>query len=479
MTDKKAVHWEAKHAVPALDKVSMMQKACYGFGGLSDFYLVNVIQALAIPIFAIAMNMDPFLLGIALASTRLISAVADPFVGILSDKTRSRWGRRKPYILASAGIGALMLPLVWIVPPGPPVVQFMYISGMMSLYFLLHSFYATPYGAMGFELTPDYDERTRIFAWKGYIGMIGVFSAAWFYWFTLRPVFSNEVVGARWLSVLAGLVIVAGALAVVLGNKEIIETRSVRPAERIPVLLALRTTFSNRHFLLVQGAILAVALGTGLNGTIGMYLHVHYSCAGDRNLASFIGGTGGTLATLSTFLAIPFGVWISTHLGKREAALAGVGIMLLGAASIPWLLSPVIPWLVIIIWVLSTFGSQCASLMYGSMMADICDADELETTVRREGSYAAAGSFLNKMMQVLVLVLSGLMPRLAGYDDFSVAPTLDQLERMKFLLVLTDVLGIGLAFCLLWFYPLTRERCDAIRAQLNRYAAPAGPHADR
>lgn len=465
---EKDTHWESKHPVAAQDKIPLCQKVSYGLGGLTDFFFVNIVQAMAIPIFAVAMKMDPFLLGIALASTKVISALADPFVGILSDKTRTRWGRRKPFMMISACIGAVMLPLIWVVPETTPLLKFVYISAILSFFFLINSFYSAPYGALGFEMTSDYDERTRIFAWKNYVGMIGIFSGAWFYWFTLRPVFGNEIIGVRWLSALGGLIMVICAVFVARGTHEIVETRIINPADRIPVFKALRTTFSNRSFLLVQGAILVVALGTGVDGTIGMYLHVHYTCAGNKELASFIGGSGGTLATLSTFVAMPLGLWISTHLGKREASLAGVGLMLIGALSIPWMLTPALPWLVVGVWVVMTIGSQCAGLMYGSMVADICDEDELFTGQRREGSYAAAGSFLNKIVQVFVLILSGLMPRLAGYSDFSIAPSLGQLERMKWWLVVTDVAGISLAFIFLCFYPLTRERCDETRRKLEK-----------
>lgn len=467
MTEEQHIHWESKHVTAAKDKVSGFHKICYGLGGLTDFFFVNIVQALAIPIFAIAMKMDPFLLGIAMASTKVISALADPFVGILSDKTRTRWGRRKPFIVISSLVGGIFIPLVWIVPDTSALLQFIHISVILSLFFLFHSFYSAPYGALGYELTSDYDERTRIFAWKNYIGMIGTFSAAWFYWFTLRPVFGNEVIGVRWLSVIAGLIMIVSALFVAGGTSEIVERRAVAGEDRIPVFKALKTTFSNRNFLLVQGALLVVALGTGVDGTIGMYLHVHYTCHGNKDFASLIGGAGGTLSTLSIFLAMPLGLWISTHLGKREAALTGMFIMLAGALSIPWLMSPVLPWLIVGVWVLSTIGAQCSGLMYGSMVADICDQDELQTGQRREGSYAAASSFLNKMVQVVVLVLSGLMPRFAGYTDYSIAPTIEQLECMKMLLAVTHVIGIVLAVVFLWFYPLTRERCAEIRQELE------------
>ena len=157
------------------DKVPASQKICYGFGGLSDF-IQNTIQALAIPIFAVGMGLDPLILGFVLALTKIVSAVADPLVGVLSDRTQSRWGRRKPFLILSAVVAAVLLPFVFRVRDGGENVQFGYIAAVLSFYFLTHSFFAVPYMALGFELTDDYDERTNIFAWKSYIGMAGIFA---------------------------------------------------------------------------------------------------------------------------------------------------------------------------------------------------------------------------------------------------------------------------------------------------------------
>jgi GPH family glycoside/pentoside/hexuronide:cation symporter len=470
MSDKKTLHWDSKHEISAKDKVPARQMFCYGFGGLSDFFIQNTIQALAIPIFAVGMGLDPLILGFVLAGTKIVSAVADPLVGVLSDRTRSRWGRRKPFLIASAVIAAVLLPFVFRVPDGGEMVQFGYIAAILSFYFLTHSFFAVPYLALGYELTDDYDERTNIFAWKSYIGMGGVFVGIWAYWFTLRPMFGNEMNGAQVLGAITGVVVIIGSIFVTRGTREIGERHAIKERS-IPVIQALKTTITNRAFLMIQGAVLVVALGMGIDATIGMYLHVHYTCDGEKEFASLIGGVGGTLSTAMIFVALGFGTWLSKHLGKRPAALAGLGVMLLGACAIPWAMSPVFPWLIVVVWVLNTFGSQISNLLYGSMVADVCDEDELNTGERREGSYAAAGSFLNKSMQVLVLALSGAMPRLAGYVDTSVAPTLQQLERMKVLLYSTDIIGVLLAVALLWCYPLTRERCRQIRAELDARSA--------
>jgi len=466
MADIKTTNQRPKHEISAKDKIPVSQKICYGVGGLSDFFIRNTIQALAIPIFAVGMKLDPRILGIALAATKIVSAFADPAAGIISDKTNSRWGRRKPFLIVTAVIAAILCPLIFRVPDGSQTFQFGYIFAILSFYFLTQSFYSVPYIALGFELSDDYDERTNIFAWKNYICMIGVFVGTWTYWFTLRPCFGNEMNGAQVLCAITGIIVIIGAIMVTRGTHEIGERYKIKK-DKIPALKALQITFTNKSFLMIQGAVLVVALGVGIDATIGMYLHVHYTCEGNKDFASVIGGVGGTVSTLVIFSALAFATWASRRWSKKATAIIGISVMLIGSCSIPWLMSPVLPWLIVIVWMLNQFGAQSSNMMYESMMADVCDEDELKTGERREGSYAAAKNSLYKMVEVAVLILSGLMPSLAGYVDTSVPPTMEQLEKMKFLLCSTDVAGIASALIFLCFYPLSRSRCKDIRRQLD------------
>ena len=323
MTDKEHIeHWESKHPISKKDKVTIPQKLYYGTGGLSEFLIRNTVQVLAIPIFAVGMGLDPFILGLVLATTKIISAMTDPLVGVFSDNLRSRWGRRKPFLIAGAFIAAVLCPLVFRVPDGNQTVQFGYIFATLSIYFIAQSIYSVPYLALGFELTDDYDERTNIFAWKNYISMAGVFVGIWAYWFTLRPVFGNEMNGAQVLGAIMGICIITGALLVTRGTQEIKERHLIQK-DKMPFIQAVKTTISNKSFLLIQGAIMVTALGIGIDATIGMYLHVHYTCQGNKDLASFIGGVGGTASTAVIFLALALATWYSRRMGKKGAAIVG------------------------------------------------------------------------------------------------------------------------------------------------------------
>ena len=310
------LHLHPPHPASVSERVPVWRKAAYGSGGLTDFLFLNIVNALAVPIYSIALKMDPLLLGVALAVPRVLGAIFDPLVGTASDNARTRWGRRRPFIVCGAVIGALLLPLLWMPPIATQIGRFIYLVLMLSIYAAAFSVFSAPYGALGIELTTNYDERTRVMAWRGYLQTAGTFGAAWFYWFCLLPVFGNEAVGARWLGVVVGLVMVAGAMATVVACRENTETIAKQP--KIDLLAALNSTLRNRPFLLLQSVTVILVLGLGCEGVIGSYVHIYYTCQGSKTFASYITGIGGTLTIFSTLAALSF--WPMAFHSHRQAA---------------------------------------------------------------------------------------------------------------------------------------------------------------
>jgi glycoside/pentoside/hexuronide:cation symporter, GPH family len=129
---------------------------------------------------------------------------------------------------------------------------------------------------------------------------------------------------------------------------------------------------------------------------------------------------------------------------------------------------PARPYLIMIEWIILAFGIPGANLMFSSMIADICDEDELVTGLRREGAYIAVGGFFGKAAQVGTLLLAGALPRMAGYTDTSVPPELAQLETMRAMLIGIQFVALIIAITILWFYPLTRSRSEATRRLLDQ-----------
>ncbi len=458
-------HWEKKHTVPENEHVPRLRKLAYGFGGLSDFFYLNVVSALAVPIYTVALKMDPMLIGIALALPKIIGAITDPVVGGISDNTRSKWGRRRGFILMGAILGGILLPFAWMPPVPSQTGMFVYLCVFLGVFAIGNSVFSVPYGALGLELSTHYDERTRVLAWRAYIQTIGTLAAAWFYWFCLRPVFGNEVIGARWLSVLAGIVIIGGAVATVLGCRE--RTQQVVSQPKMPLMPALKQTLRNRPFLLLLSTTLIITLGTGCEGLIGTYVHIYYTCQGDKNTASLISGFGGSLTVFAALASVPLGIFLSTRFGKREAAICGLLIALVSISILPFTLVPENPYRIIVSWVIMAFGMPCASLMFGSMMADVCDEDEVSTGLRREGSYVSVGAFFGKIATVVTLLLGGWLPHLAGFTDPSRIPTLPQLQTMRAMLIGIQLFALIAAIAVLWYYPISRKRSAETRRLLD------------
>ena len=450
--------------------VSGWCKAAYGCGGLTDFYFLNVVLGLAVPIYSIGLKMDPALLGIALALPRIVGGIADAIVGAQSDNADTPWGRRRPFILLGGVVGGVLLPLVWFPPLHTQWGLFAWLVVSLSIFSVFYSIFTIPYNALGYELSTNYDERTRVLAWKSYFQLFGTLSAAWFYWFCLQPVFGNEVVGARWLSVVVATVMIGGTFWTVAACRE--RRREQRQAA-IPLGEALTLTISNRPFMLLQTAQQLLALGMGITGTLGAYIHIYYVCAGSKQMASWLSGWGGSLTIFTSMAAISSGVWLSHRLGKRETCVAAIGVVLAGIALLPLLLSPSYPSLSVVAWLIAALGMPCTSLMFSSMIADVCDEDELTTGLRREGAYSAVNSVAHRVMQISLVLIGGCLPRLAGYVDPLAPPTPELLERMKWMLIGTQFVAVSSAAIVIWFFPISRSRAEETRRILDNRRAGA------
>ena len=465
-------------ATSAADHVPLKVKIGYGAGGISDFLTYTVPQNMAAPIYARECGMDPALLGIAMAIPRAIASISDAVMGSLSDNARTRWGRRKPFILAGMILCAFLLPALWFPTLlngwlGPKWGMFATVGGLTSLYTVCYSVFYVPYLALGYELTTDYHERTRVQAWKGYMSGIAFFLPSFFYLFCRQ--FSSMTTGVRWLSVLAGAVMVSGALMTVETCQE--KARGLAQA-RMPLREALALTVRNRAFVILQAAVFFLMLGVCCGGSAGFFLLLDYVCGGDQTRYGLLVAVSGSVQNVMTYAGVALGVYCSVRIGKKMTAAAGCVAILAGVAAMAVFLAPCQPWLpqlplrfhpylTMIPGILMNLGLQGCTLMFASMTADICDEDERVTGLRREGAYAAMAGFLSKLAGVLMMGMSGLIPWLVGYHAADRVPTESQLFNMKWILIAAQggIMLIALLFILL--YPLTREQAVETRRILD------------
>ena len=200
----------AHYETPAEDRVPLSKKLIYGLGAFVNNLLAAAIGGMSI-VLNLGLGMNPALVGLLGALPRLIDAFTDPLMGYVSDHTRSRWGRRRPYIFAGAIAAGVIFALLWQLPEGKSESYYFWFFLIGSLFFYLaYTVFATPWVALGYELTPDYHERTRVMAVQNFMGQLAYLISPWFLWVMQYDVLFDDLVsGARALAIAIGIAVVA------------------------------------------------------------------------------------------------------------------------------------------------------------------------------------------------------------------------------------------------------------------------------
>ncbi len=449
-------------------RLAWTPKLAYAGGGLTDYFYLNLDSVLIWPVLAINLKMNTILLGVAMAVARAVGCLTDPVAGNLSDNIQTRWGRRRPFILLFGILGGLLIPLVWTPPSTAQMSLFWYTLVIWMLVTVLYSFFTVPYNALGYELTSDYDDRTRVFSWRGYVQILAAFAAAWVWWFVMRPGFHGALNGARYLSVLIGLLMMLCAMGTFLGTRE--NVKMVR-RPRMSIIAAVRLAIKDKPFVMIQSALLLILVGMNWTSSLGIYLQVYYACRGNQQLASSLSGIGGSIVVIPSLIGMRLAAWISERLGKRESVLLCIFLTLLSVLSVVWILTPNHPYWVILNWIINGMTIPAIIMLFSSMTADVCDEDQLVTGRRREGIFSAVNSLVTKVALITGTVLGGMMPALAGYINSKAAPTSVQLAHMKALLIISQIIPIACAGAFIYFYPITRQRARETQAKIQAVVA--------
>jgi GPH family glycoside/pentoside/hexuronide:cation symporter len=440
------------YATAPQDRIPFFQKLVYGLGAFVNNLLAAAIGGMVI-VLNLGLGMNPALVGLVSAIPRLTDAFTDPLVGFISDNTRSRWGRRRPYIFVGAIAVGIVFAILWQLPPGKSESYYFWYFLVGSLiFYLVYTVFATPWVALGYELTPDYHERTRLMGVQNFIGQLPYLIAPWFLWIMQSEpaIFLRE----RFVDV-ATSESKEHAAGAVLGNV----TRFLR---------GFATTLRFKPFLKLCVATFLVFNGFMMIASFQSYVIIYYVFAGDTSAGSEYVGYAGTLQSAMTFLVIIFMTWLGTKIGKRRTFFVAVGVSMLGYA-LKWVCyNPAVPWLLLIPSPLLAFGLGGLFTIMPSMIADVVDADELNTHERREGMYGSIFWWVVKLGMAAALAAGGFLLNATGFD---VELGSNQSERTIMLMRLCDAfipfVASGIAIWAIASFSITEEKAHEIRMKLE------------
>jgi GPH family glycoside/pentoside/hexuronide:cation symporter len=455
------------------DRISLKQKLAYAVG-----MLVNNLQAAALPAMVVILNlglgMDPVLVGLLGAIPRIFDAVSDPMLGYISDNARTRWGRRRPFIFTGALTAGLIFALMWQLPEGHSQSFYFWTFLVASiLFFLAYTVYATPFVAFGYEMTPDYHERTRLHAFANTVGQLAWLGVPWFYAIMASSLFRDTVHGARVLAVWVGVIVaILGIVpAIFCREKQTVPSKAAEGflANMAAFMKGIGTTFKCSPFVKLCGATFLVFNGFQLGMSFSIYVMIYYLFNGSDSQAGKLMGSFGTLTAIFTLFVIPLTGWIATRLGKRETFLITISLSIAGYA-VKWVgYNPDHPYWLLFAAPLVAFGTGSLFTLMGSMISDVCDYDQLHTQQRREGVFGAIYWWMVKVGMALAGLLTGVLLKVSGFD---VALKAGQADKTLFLLrvfdvgipILTSIIALGIIAT----YTITEAKAHEIRGELER-----------
>ncbi|TCO08477.1 MFS transporter [Natronoflexus pectinivorans] len=460
------------------DKLPLGQKVAFGTGNL----VVNLLPG-ALGVFSFflltAFGIDPFLAGLLGGLPRLLDAITDPIMGYITDNTKSRFGRRRPYIFVGAILSGVLFALLWqLNPDNTEMYNFWYFLILSLIFIIANTIFATPYIGLGYEMTSDYNERTRLMAFAQTIGQVAWMIVPWFWVLIANPnLFETQAVGVRNLSIIVGGICIVLGIIPAIFCKEI-KQESITNRDDITfknivknfkgLIRSMVLIFKNLSFLRLCGATFLVFNGFQLVASFSYFIIVFYMFQGNYGDAGSWPAWFSTVSALCTaFLIIPIITWMSNRWGKRNAFIVATFISIIGYALKWWGFNPDNPWLIFMPIPFMVFGIGGLFTLMMSMTADVCDLDEYKNGMpRKEGTFGAIYWWMVKLGQALALVLGGLVLKLVGFDAGAEIQAPETLTNLRLADILIPAITAGLAILVMWKYDLTEEKAGEIKDAL-------------
>ncbi len=421
-----------RHQTAPEDRVPWNLLIAFGMGGLIPIALFNIAGQLMGLLGNISLGLSAFWLGTIMIVPRLWDAISDPIIGYVSDQTRTRWGRRRPYILVGGLLVAISFVAMWWVPRGEWIrgifpsdaaynwFQLAYILLGLLVFFTSCTVFEIPHGALGMELSNDYHERTRLFSAKSFLGNLFAMGTPWLIFLSglefFRGPTGDLTDGMRYVSIVIAVLLIPMTFwwFTVLREPGF---AAAQKREKAHFWTDMRTTISNKTFVSLVVIIFTLAMGFNFVALFNYYITIFYLYGGDAVAAGKLLGINGTAWAVTGLIAVFPLNWLSRRLGKNKTLLIAILLMCAAQLSKIECYNPDLPYLALIPTVLLSMGMLMFFTLGASMVADICDEDELNTGKRSEGTYYSVFWWFIKMGSAFASFVTGALLVFTHFDE--------------------------------------------------------------
>lgn len=441
------------------EQLSRATKIIYGAGD-TGFSLTSTIIGAFFAIFLTdVVGISPGIAAVAIFAGRSWDYINDPLIGHISDRTRTRWGRRRPFLLFGALPYALAFILLWWRPPFQSTMSLAIYYGLAYvLYDTAATFVYMPYFALTPELTGDYDERTALTSYRMFFSILAGLIA-----FTLPITIVGSFTprNASRVMLMAGVFAAASALPLWLTFLGTEERREFMHLEQSKLVTSLSAAWKNRPFIFGMGIFLLTWVAVDiLNATLLFFIKYVVQREAQSEIIM------GTIF-VTAILTLPLWERIARRVGKQKAYIGGIAFWAVVQILIITL-NPGSPLgLLLFLCVLAGVGVGAAHVLPWSIIPDAVEWDELQTGKRHEGMFYSLVTLIKKAASSLAIPLVLLILEFTGYVPAS--PQQPEAAVLGIRVAVGPIPALLLCLGILFaaVYPLDRERHAAIRAELE------------
>ncbi len=458
-------------------KVPTGQKIAFGLGMLANqmfpaalgIFIVILIEGLGFP---------GWMLGIIYFVPKLFDAITDPIMGFITDNTKSKWGRRRQYVVIGSIIMGLSFGYMWQLYSADSVNYNFYYFLIWSLVFYLGlTIFSVPYVAMGYEMSDDFHERTEIMATAQLIGQLAWVIAPWFWVIMYDPqFFPSTEIATRTLAIYVA--IGCSLLAAIPGI--FIKSKSTLNENYEPLTLK---NISSSFDQIIEGfkdalkieqfrklCIATFLIFNAFNTVAGFSFFIIKYFIFSENPNNFgiwptlFGSVGAIITTLAV---IPVVSRMSKSMGKKKAFIISQFISIIGYILFWFLFVPGKPYLFLFALPFFSFGIGSLFTLMMSMTSDVIDIDELNTGKRREGIFGAIYWWMVKFGLAIAGLLSGLILTFVHFNSGADSQSYQSMFELRLFFSGIPILGTLIAIWTMWDYDLTEEKAHEISAALG------------
>ncbi len=462
------------------NKVPFGQKVAFGIGMLAN-QMFPAILGIFMVVLVEDLEFTGWLYALIFFFPRIFDAITDPIMGYISDNTKSKYGRRRQYVLIGAIVMGVAYVFMWqLYKENTLEHNFWYFFSWSLLFYLGLTIFSVPYVAMGYEMSDDFHERTHIMAVAQWIGQWAWVIAPLFWiimydpnWFPSADVAAREL--AVWVAIPCAICAMVPALFIkskstVNEDYEPINAKNIGKSLKKIFYDSFIAAFKIKEFRKLCAATFLIFNAFNTVAALTFFVIVYKLFNGDAAASGIWVSMFGCLGALgTTFIVIPIVTKMSKIYGKKKAFMYSQGISVIGYIMLWFLFIPGKPWMYIFALPFFSFGIGSLFTIMMSMTADVIDVDELNSGLRREGVFGAIYWWMVKVGFAIAGGLSGVIISVVGFN--ADLPTTDQqtaVDGLHAFFCFFPMAGTILAMLIMRNYGLNEKRAAEIKTELEQ-----------